>query len=200
MIRTAFREVKDFVGGLRTSFQVSESLCEGMQSIKTHVIALFIIAIAGCFPVALAQADQTVITNNVSVSASTGGNNASNGSVQEGTATARVTSETTVNGVTVNAVNEERTGSDVSIVASTTYRNGVASSTVQVTGDGKNTTESGTHIVAPRAQLQESLAAASTSITVVAEGTTTARSTEVKGGIFNRIRNFFHYVFSFFIH
>lgn len=74
-----------------------------------YTTALFIAVIISITSAQITNA-QTSVINNVSVSASTGGNSASDGTIVEGKSKTKVFIETIVNGEVIEFIDEEKTG------------------------------------------------------------------------------------------
>mgnify|MGYP000113762030 CR=1 FL=1 len=88
------------------------------MKITSTYISLYLL-LSLIFPISV-LAGTSIITNNVSVSANTGGNSARNGETIEGNSSVSVQSKTVINGEVVSEINETREGaSDVSLEVTT---------------------------------------------------------------------------------
>jgi len=156
---------------------------------KKSITNMLILAIA--FVPAGAFADTSVITNNVSVSASTGGNSAVNGEVIEGTASAHIQSETIIDGEVVDSTNEqiEDRGS-VSLEISTVYENEEVVVEKKVNINGEEETSATKTIVNDSTEIDSG-----EEIMIEEENAVAQKENST---IFASIKSFLKYVFSIF--
>ena len=114
---------------------------------RTIIYSAIIITALVMTPIVFAES--TTVINNVSVSASTGGNSANGGIIKNGTSKARVFIKTTVNGEVVEYVDkavESLDGKPVKIEKNTHYETGNVrvdiKNTASVSGNSKEITQS----------------------------------------------------------
>lgn len=143
----------------------------------------------------LVYADTVTIDNSVSVTAKTGGNNASGGSssgmdgedgnVVEGTAHVSVSAQTIVNDEVVDDISKDEDGvSEVHLTQEVKYQNGETSTHAELTTSPKEGDESET--------------GGSVDVSVLSEDMQGRDEEQQKPSLFSAIKNFFKHVFSIF--
>jgi len=134
---------------------------------------------ASTLAVVIENTADTSVTNNISITSSSGGNSAVGGEVIEGEESATIDIETVVNGETIEDIHETYTGDELD--------NGV---TIESSHQGEN--------VSVETTVQTSVNESGNTQAQVSEEQFSTQQAVVGSGLRSLLKNFFSYVFSFF--